>query len=141
MYLVRAVDSLGYMDHPLDHDGSLRQVESSDDSCSPHRIRWEASFHGKVTTEPIAGSLPIKDVKLPTSLVKRRTTKMEISFCTILCEGCSGETKIHGSGSFDNGFNLDNSPLHEKNEEKLPVHINFSMTSGSLPHNFTCNDG
>ena len=52
------------MDHPLDSLGKGRKAESSDDACAPHKIHWEASIHGKVTTEPNTGSLHIKGIEV-----------------------------------------------------------------------------
>ena len=109
-YCVRAVHPILYMDHPFDHDGLGRTLLSSSDTCADHRIQWEASIHGKITTEPNAGSLPIKDVQVHYLLLKG-DEEMPIE-----CDGCSGIQETTEGGSFDISFNIDHEALYNKDE-------------------------
>jgi hypothetical protein len=55
-YCVRAVKDGHYMDHPFAVDNlASRTLTSSDDTCASHKVRWEASIDGIITTEPTAG--------------------------------------------------------------------------------------
>mmetsp|Transcript_21609 Transcript_21609/g.27877 ORF Transcript_21609/g.27877 Transcript_21609/m.27877 type:complete len:1916 (+) Transcript_21609:457-6204(+) len=138
-YCVRAVHPVLYMDHPYDYEDVGRTLLSSSDTCKDHRIRWEASVQGKVTTEPNAGSLPMKDVIVSYSLLEEDgTTPIE-------CDGCVGSVESTEGGRFDIEFNVDNEALYEKNPHDIPVKLTFKKTTvsdeGSIDHKFLCNEG
>jgi len=138
LYCVRAVHSSHYMDHPLDSLGVGRRMESSDDACASHKIHWEASIHGNISTPPNAGSLPIKDVEVSWEL-------MDIHHATpIGCEGCYGNSKTTDGGTFKITFNIDDPALsynNDDNKREFSVRIKFSKMSGDITHKFLCNNG
>lgn len=136
MYCVRAVHNTHYMDHPLDYEGAGRQLQSSDDTCAPHKIRWEASIHSKITTEPNAGSLPIEDVEVTWELLRSDSDTTPIG-----CNECSGSSSTTEGGIFDIIINIDDAFFKYKNEMDFPVKIRFSKMSGTIDHTFLCNDG
>eukprot|EP00559_Dactyliosolen_fragilissimus_P002088 CAMPEP_0184871508 /NCGR_PEP_ID=MMETSP0580-20130426/40756_1 /TAXON_ID=1118495 /ORGANISM="Dactyliosolen fragilissimus" /LENGTH=2372 /DNA_ID=CAMNT_0027374173 /DNA_START=995 /DNA_END=8116 /DNA_ORIENTATION=+ len=139
-YCVRAINPVLYMDHPFDHEGVGRTLLSSSDTCADHRIQWEASIHGKVTTEPNAGSLPIEEVTVTYQLLSEdKETPMD-------CDGCSGTQETTDGGTFDIVFNVNNETLYEKNTHEIPVKVTFSKsTTGDnntiIDHQFLCNEG
>eukprot|EP00957_Ditylum_brightwellii_P060127 4565877-Ditylum_brightwellii.AAC.1 len=125
------------MDHPQGYVGD-ETLKSSINSCASHKINWEASINGKITTESNAGSLPIEDVSAMYQLLNK-------SLVPIDCSGCSGITKTTKGGSFDITFNIDHKDLYEDNEGEYPVNIYFNKTTPSVPktieHKFSCNQG
>lgn len=137
-YCVRAINQDRYMDHPYDSYQSPRSITSSDATCSSHKIRWEASFHGKVTTEPDAGNLPIENVRVSWDL-------LDANFTPLQCDGCSDSTLTTDGGGFNIVFNVDHEYLKGKNDDEIPVRIFFHKTSPSSPedieHEFMCEDG
>ena len=138
-YCVRAVHPILYMDHPYDHDDTGQTLLSSKDTCVDHKISWEASIHGKITTEPNAGILPIKDVEITYSLLN------ENGETPIDCNGCSGSTVSREGGSFDIAFNVNHESLYNKNVHEVPVRLTFRKTTigndGDIEHKFVCNQG
>jgi len=122
-------------------------TQTSDSTTIQHKVSWEASIYGKVTTEPNAGSLPIKGVEIsyqlgvPTQASDPLTPAPNLNFQPISCDGCSGTTHTNVGGAFDIVFNLDHTDLYDSNENMFPVHITFSKISGGESHQFLCNDG
>jgi len=53
-YCVRAVRADHYMDSPFEAVDERRILTSSSSACAAHKIEWEASIDGLVTTEPNA---------------------------------------------------------------------------------------
>ena len=111
-------------------------VRSSGPTIIAHKINWEASIHGKVTTNPYAGSLPIKDVEVSWQLYDANDQTMPIE-----CTGCSGKVDTHEGGSFEIPFNIDHRLLYNNNEKEFPVKITFAKKSGNIVHTFLCNNG
>jgi len=136
MYCVRAVHRSHYMEHPMGiSEAGNRQLTSSDDTCAPHKIRWEASINGKITTEPNAGSLPIENVVVTWELFRSG------SETPIGCDGCSGSDKTSEGGAFEIVFNVDDPFFKDKNNVDIPAKIKFSKMSGDISHKFLCNEG
>ena len=137
-YCVRAVKQDHYMDSPYEGGGERRLLTSSESTCGAHTITWEASIHGKVTTEPNAGSLPIEDVSVTWSL-------LSLDFKALDCEGCSGHARTDKGGAFTIPINADHPSLKGINEDEIPVRIFFSKQTPASPKNiahiFLCNDG
>jgi len=133
-YCVRAVKQGHYMDAPYENSEQRRLLTSSGSSCEAHKIRWEASIHGRVTTIPTAGSLPIKDVLVSWELLSKDSKKI------LECDNCSGSTLTNEGGTFNIEFNADH--LFLDNESDFPVRVFFSKTSpGDLKHDFLCDLG
>eukprot|EP00957_Ditylum_brightwellii_P136865 10437401-Ditylum_brightwellii.AAC.1 len=112
---------------------------SSNNACSTHTIKWEASIHGEITTEPNAGRLPIKDVNVAYSLLDKNMVPVN-------CKGCSGTTSTTAGGMFEISFNVDNVALYGSSENEYAVDILYKKTSKSdngtdIPHKFLCNEG
>jgi len=84
------------MDQGSEDSSYSRSLRSSDDTCARHRVRWEASIHGKVTTEPDAGSLPINKVQISWELLDNDNATSVIA---------SGQTTTGKAGIFDIVFN------------------------------------
>ena len=134
-YCVRAVKQGHYMDAPYERSGERRLLTSSESTCDAHVIRWEASIHGRITTEPNAGSLPIEEVLVSWELLSEdKSRRLE-------CDGCSGSNYTTEGGGFNIPFNVDHPSLKGKNDDEIPVRIFFSKTSIDIEHVFLCNEG
>ncbi len=134
-YCVRAVKEEKYMDSPYVGFQSSAVITSSGLTCKAHIIRWEASIHGLVTTEPDAGRLPIEHVLVSWNLLDAELNVLQ-------CDGCSGSTNTTDGGSFQVVFNVLDDYLAGKNEEEIPVKLFFSKTSPpNITHEFLCEDG
>lgn len=136
-YCVRAVKQGHYMDEPYSNSKERRLLTSSQAACEAHTIHWEASVHGKVTTEPNAGSIPIEHVLVSWQLMSKD------GFTALDCAGCSGSTLTNDGGSFNMIFNVNDPSLD--NDSDFPVKVTFSKSSPALPedikHKFVCNNG
>ena len=119
-YCIRAVNPIHYMDHPLDIDDEGRVLSSSGKSCIEHTIKWESSIHGKITTEPNAGKLPIEGVTTAYSLMKNENRTLPLE-----CDGCSGIVKTKKGGTFEIVFNVDHPAMKDKNLDEFPVKLEF----------------
>ncbi|CAB9525330.1 Cupin superfamily protein [Seminavis robusta] len=122
-YCVRAVAQFYSADSP----------HSSDENCNIHFVRWQASMSGKVTTAPLAGSLPIEDVAVSWELLNPELT-------VVIASG-SAVTKRPGTYSIE--FDELHNELDRDNE--FPVRIKFSKTTtvgnDTITHQFLCNEG
>ncbi len=139
-YCVRAVDPILYMYDPTDYEGEGRIRLSSSDTCGDHNIQWEASIQGKITTQPNAGLLPIKDVTVIYELLHEDLSSISG------CDGCSGNTTTKQGGAFNIVFKVDHTDFKGKNDIEFPVNITFSKTTmgddnTEIKHRFLCNDG
>ena len=140
-YCVRAINNDHYMDTTdVDSTGRMVTFKSSASVCDTHTIGWEASIHGKVTTEPNAGSLAIKKVSIEYELL---TTQYE----SILGCGnsCKGTVSTNDAGEFNFEFNIANPYFKGKNEHAFPVRLKFQKTTKvgekNIEHIFLCNHG
>jgi len=137
-YCVRAVKNGKYMDLSLSDD-KQRVVSSSGAICERHTIHWEASIDGLVTTEPNAGSLPIKKVEIAWQLLSEDGSEV------LDCLTCKGETKSDEGGAFRIDFNVGHRALNDKNLVDIPIRILFTKETqtrnGGLHHKFLCNYG
>ena len=137
-YCVRAISQALYMDHPYDSYESFRSTSSSGSACTSQTIRWESSFHGKVTTEPNAGNLPIEEVAVTWYLLDTDHKPLD-------CIGCSGTDVTGESGNFKIEFNVHHEYLKGRNDDDIPVRLFFSKTTSGTPdditHKFLCEDG
>ncbi|GFH43554.1 hypothetical protein CTEN210_00027 [Chaetoceros tenuissimus] len=136
-YCVRSINENGYMDQVVNTQVE-RSITSSSAFCSTHRVQWESSISGIVTTDLDAGSLPIENVRVSWQL-------QDESGNDIQCEGCTGEVMTDNGGVFEIPFNIRDSVLYGKNDVEIPVKLFFSKvtTSGTIeiPHRFLCNEG
>ena len=137
-YCIRAINKDHYMDHPYDSYKTYRSITSSDATCSSHTVKWESSFHGRVTTEPDAGNLPIEDVVITWNLLDKSHKQLD-------CDGCSGRILTNDGGSFNIVFKVEHESLLGRNDDDIPVQIFFQKTTKSSPedieHIFLCEDG
>ncbi len=145
-YCVRAVHPVLYMDHPFDIENAGRTLLSSNDTCADHRIRWEASIHGKVTTEPTAGTLPVEGVNVTYELLNDNLLSGDEKYTPMECDGCSGSLETTEGGSFNIAFNVDHEVLYEKNTHEIPVKVTFTKSTigdnnAMIEHRFLCNEG
>ena len=133
-YCVRAVNQGQYMDLTVS-DLEGRVTSSSAALCSSHSISWEASIDGMITTEPNAGSLPIKGVTVSWELLSPDDNQVLDLGTTITDEG----------GAFNINLKITHLALKDKNLADIPVQIKFSkITSsrnGDIQHIFLCNGG
>ena len=104
-----------------------RKLRISDPMIITHKINWEASIHGKVTTNPHAGSLLIQDVEVSWQLYDPNDTKIPIN-----CAECFEKVSIHEGGGFDIIFDIDHHTLYNENEKEVPVKITFSKSQKIL---------
>lgn len=115
-----------------------KSLTSSGATCASHRIRWEASFHGIVTTEPDAGRIPIENVTVSWEL-------LDDNFIALKCDGCSDTRQTTDGGAFTISFNVLDDALQGRNNDEIPVRIFFAKTSpgksGDIQHEFLCKDG
>jgi hypothetical protein len=137
-YCVRATNTLQYMDSPYDATEGSIALTSSDDTCASHTIHWEASVSGLITTEPDAGSLPIKEVQISYQLISDE-------YEDLICDGCAGETTTNAGGSFEIELNVIHPYLKDRNNDIIPVKLFFSKTTprtnDPISHKFLCNEG
>ncbi|GFH44486.1 hypothetical protein CTEN210_00960 [Chaetoceros tenuissimus] len=138
-YCIRAVHRERYMDTMgLDRSDDVIDTKSSSSTCHVHRIRWESSISGKVTTEPNAGTLPIKHVRIDYELMTEMQEPID-------CDGCSGTVYTDPGGSFNIDFNLDHPLLKGKGSESMPVRLKYSKVTkfgeNTIKHIFLCNNG
>ena len=140
-YCVRAVRDGHYMERAID-DSKISfsgSVSSSHAICRDYTITWEASIDGLITTEPNAGSLPIKTVTVTWDLLSADGNQV------LDCNGCSGTTTTDDGGAFNINFNVHHTALKDKNLADIPVQIKFnkitSSRNGDIQHIFLCNGG
>lgn len=137
-YCVRATNLDGYMDLAV-NDEEKRVLFSSTGLCSSHRISWEASIDGKVTTEQNAGSLPIRGVKVTWQLLS------EDGLERLECASCSDSTETDEGGAFSINLNVDHPSLKGTNSADIPISLKYSKTTSSgnntIDHIFLCNGG
>lgn len=132
------------MDNPNDQLGTDRPVTSSEKSCEDHIIHWEASIKGEITTEPNAGTLPIKNVTVSWELLDENKEPINCVGCDTEegCGGCRGSTTTREGGSFDIEINLDNAALHYKNRaflKKSSFFLKFYFKYSNITTNITIN--
>ncbi|CAB9519117.1 Cupin superfamily protein [Seminavis robusta] len=112
---------------------SADSLHSSDEHCKTHFVRWQASMSGKVTTAPLAGSLPIDDVAVSWELLNPQQT-------VVIASG-SAVTKRPGTYAIE--FDELHNELDRDNE--FPVRIKFSKNTTvgneTITHQFLCNEG
>ena len=137
-YCVRATNLDGYMDLAVS-DEEKRVLFSSTGLCKSHKISWEASIDGKVTTEQNAGSLPIRVVKVTWQLLS------EDGLERLQCASCSGSTETDEGGAFSINLNVDHPSLKGTNSADIPISLKYSKTTSSgnstIDHIFLCNGG
>ena len=138
-YCVRAVKNGGYMDIAPNAE-EVRSVSSSSALCKSHEIAWESSISGLVSTEPNAGTIAIKDVKVRWQLLSEETLQ------PISCPTCTGEEITDKGGIFEIKILVQEEiALHGKNDAEIPIKLFFSKTTTSdakeIPHRFLCNEG
>lgn len=112
---------------------SAGALHSSDENCNIHKVRWQASMSGRITTDPLAGGLPIEDVAVSWELLNLEKT-------LVIASG-SAVTKRPGTYSivFDE--------LHKAldRDSEFPVRIKFAKTTvvgdDRINHQFLCNEG
>lgn len=137
-YCVRAIKEGNYMDLTPNAQ-ELRALTSSSAICESHRIAWESSISGLVTTDPNAGSLAIKDVHVHWQVLTEEGKVLH-------CPDCYGDTITDKGGVFNIDLNIQNeAELFGKNEEDIAVKLYFSKTTTSngtdISHRFLCNEG
>lgn len=137
-YCVRSIREGNYMDVTVNAK-EMRALASSSAICSIHRINWESSMFGKVTTDPDAGSIAIQDVDVRWQLLSEDGKELQ-------CVNCSGATKTNKGGSFEIHVKVEDEPLlYGKNDEDIPIKLFFSKFTRSneneIKHRFLCNDG
>lgn len=137
-YCVRAIKEINYMDLTPNAE-EKRSLTSSSAICATHRIAWESSILGRVTTDPNAGTLPIERVHVKWQL---QTEKGQ----DLVCDGCGGETMTDKGGIFNIFIKVENmQELYGKNNADLPLKLFFSKTTNSnlkqISHRFLCNEG
>ena len=137
-YCVSAVNAVKYMDSPYDATEGSVALSSSENTCVPHTIRWQASIAGLITTLPSAGSLPIENVTISWHLFSRDLERLE-------CDGCSGTVYTSEGGAFDIDISVAHPSLKGLDHHELPVQIFYQKTSNgganSIEHVFLCNHG
>ena len=108
--------------------------KSSDEICVSHRVKWEASIQGKVTTPPNAGRVPIKDVTVMWELLHPMETTRKIVRGTVISTD---------AGSFDIPLIIsDYVDEHITNDIPIPVRVSFEKLLTSRDnHKFLCNEG
>ena len=111
-----------------------RVLYSSYAKCGIHKVLFEASINGIVTTKPGSGSLPIKDVLVEWQLLGEDNTPLQ-------CRTCHGSVITHKGGSFHIKVKADDERLSETNDEDIPIRIKYSKTTGPINHVFLCNSG
>lgn len=97
-------------------------------TCTPHRIRWEASLAGAVRLSPEAGGLPVRDVFVSYSLYSAENEEVR-----------NGTTKTGSSGEFNIAFN-DDLPSFTINSQ-FRLHLSFSKVTSGVTHTFLCREG
>lgn len=137
-YCVRSVREGNYMDIAVNAQ-EMRALASSSATCNIHRINWESSMSGIVTTDPDAGSIAIRDVEVGWQLLSVEGKNLQ-------CSGCSGSTKTNEGGAFEIYIVIEDEPsLYGKNDEDIPIKLFFSKVTKSnendVRHRFLCNDG
>lgn len=137
-YCVRSINLDGYMDLAVS-DEEERVRMSSTGLCKSHTISWEASIDGRVTTEPNAGSIPIKQVEVTWQIFSVDGIER------LNCNSCTGTTSTDEGGRFGIVFNVNHLSLKGTNSADIPVKIKFSKTTtsrdGAIDHIFLCNEG
>lgn len=137
-YCVRAIKEGNYMDLTPNAQ-ELRALTSSSAICQTHRVAWESSIAGLVTTDPNAGSLAIKDVHVSWQVVTEGGKALH-------CSDCFGTTMSDKGGVFNIDLNIQNeTELYDKNDDDIAVNLYFSKTTTSngtdIEHRFLCNEG
>lgn len=137
-YCVRAIKEGNYMDLTPNAQ-ELRALSSSSAICETHRIAWESSISGFISSTPDAGSLAIKNVLVHWQLLSEEGKPLS-------CSGCIGSTKTDDGGLFNIDFNIQNeADLFQTNDADIPVNLYFSKTTTSngtaFSHLFLCNQG
>ena len=139
IYCVQAgSDSGPYMPSPYDTRVGSLDLNHSEPNCQPVVIRWEASIDGIITTEPHAGTLPVKGVEIEYQL-------LSLQLEDLVCNGCTGTEVTTEGGGFQIEFNVEHPYLKGVNyKDEIPIRIKFrKMTEGvtPIPHKFLCNHG
>ena len=133
------------MDAPFSNSIERDVLTTSMGACDAHKILFEAELHGLVTTEPTAGSLPIKDVTVEWELLSSDHSS------ALKCNGCSGKIKTTDSGAFHLTFKVDDDNLKNlKNFDDTPIRLKYYKSTfvidengkqKEIKHKFLCNEG
>lgn len=139
IYCIHAGTDLGsYMPNPYDTSIDSADLNHSEQNCQPYKIRWEASIEGLVTTEPHAGSLPIKDVTIHYQLLSQDLEELS-------CDECSGTRNTSVGGGYEISFNAVHPYLEGVSHlDEIPVRLQFSKTTQGhdteIQHRFYCSE-
>lgn len=140
IYCIHAGTDLGtYMPNPYDTSIDSADLNHSEQNCMPHNIRWEASIAGLVTTEPHAGSLPIKDVIIKYQLLSQDLEELSCG------NECQGTITTSVGGGYEISFNVVHPYLEGVSHlDEIPVRLKFSKTTQGhdtdIQHRFYCSD-
>ena len=109
------------------------ESHSSDETCTIHKVRWQASLAGEVTTAPEYGGVPIEDVAVSWELMNADQTIVITK----------GEKITSKAGMFTIAFDESHNSLDTYS--KFPVRIKYAKTTivgnTTIRHQFLCNDG
>ena len=133
------------MNSPFALSNEERLLTSSLGACDAHEILFESAIHGLLTTEPNAGSLPIKGVTVEWELLTSDHTS------ALECKGCSGSEVTSDGGHFIIKIKADDAELNGlRNNDDVPIRIKYSKSTFVLDENdveeeiehiFLCNEG
>jgi len=103
-----------------------------------HTVLWQASVDGQVTLHPKTGRLPVPGVTVEYRLEDLNGTSLGLVCTNNATDGwCRTETSA--SGKFQIEFSLNHPSLN--NNDEFPLRMRFSKMSGTVQHQFLCNDG
>ena len=133
-----------YMDAPFARSTEERLLTSSLAACEAHKVLFDASIHGTVTTKPDAGRLPIEGVEVYWELLEPGSN------ITLPCDGCTGNTTTTDGGAFHIMIQVDDPSLYGKNDDEIPIRIRYAKSTFTvdenseekeIKHEFLRNDG
>lgn len=127
------------MDYAFYGKSQSRDVLSSLSNCKTHKVLFEASIAGLVTTKPNSGSLPISEVSVSWELL---STDLE---SPLICSGCSGNEITTAGGSFLIRVKVDDEIYFHGNNDEFPIRIKYKkqtiLANRKIDHEFLCNEG
>lgn len=127
------------MDYAFYGKSQSRDILSSLSNCKTHKVLFEASIAGLVTTKQNSGSLPIGGVSVSWELL---SVDLETP---LICSGCSGNEITTAGGSFHIQVKVDDDIYYNGNNDEFPIRIKYKkqtvLANRKIDHEFLCNEG